>query len=63
MSKENQVSLNEDWQFGAANFSYLLEGQWHQVEAAQETVSSDETQQNLDAFTTFTSVNKPSVAA
>lgn len=58
-----RMSLNEDWQSGAANFSYLFEGQWHQVEAAQVTVSSDETQQNLDALTTFTSVNKPSVAA
>lgn len=58
-----RMSLNEDWQSGVANFSYLNERKWHQVEAAQVTVSIDETQQNLDALTMFTRVNKPSVAA
>jgi hypothetical protein len=58
-----RMSLSENWQSGAANFSYLHDGEWHQVEAAHVKVSSDETQNNLDALTTFTSVNKPSVTA
>ncbi|WP_065187290.1 DUF1842 domain-containing protein [Shewanella woodyi] len=57
-----RMSLGEDWQSGVANFSYLYEGEWYEIEAAQVVVSNDETQQNLDALTTFTTANKPKVS-
>jgi hypothetical protein len=57
-----RMSLSEDWQTGYANFSYLQDGTWQEVEYAVVKNLNVNLEQNIKELSEVTTKNQPKAA-
>lgn len=57
-----RMSLTEDWQSGRANFSYLHDGKWHEVEGAFVSICEQDNRSAADSLQKATKEKKPAEA-